>query len=82
MRDSTNRLFLGFAVTDAFVSREDDPIVFAGHSQPFRIFSILWKMIVVNLDVKASGPKNARHLMPSKLAIKKESQFFKRLRRD
>ena len=32
-------------------------------------------------DVETSGSKNILHLVPAKLAVQKECQFFKRLQR-
>jgi len=76
-----NRLLLGGAVADAFVSRDHNPIVLTGRREPLGVCGILCKAIVVDDDSKSRVAKNARDLVPAKLAVEKESQFFKRLRR-
>jgi hypothetical protein len=69
------------AVTNAFVSRDDDPLVLSRYAQPLLVFGIRRKMIVVDLDLQSGFAQRARHLVTAKLAIEKESEFFRRLRR-
>ena len=68
-------------IADAFVSRDHDPLVPPRGHEPLGVFGILSKVIVVNLNLKASSSKNSGHLVPPKLAVEEESQFFKRLLR-
>src|SRR5438477_4517837 len=77
-----NCLLLSHAVPDAFVTRHNNPSLFTSNGQPFRVFGILSKMIIMNFDMKAGLAQNSRHLVPTKLAVEKENQvFFKRLLR-
>jgi hypothetical protein len=69
------------AVTNAFVSRDDDPLLLSRYAQPLLVFGIRRKMIVMDLDLQSGFAQRARRLLTAKLAIEKESKFFRRLRR-
>jgi hypothetical protein len=64
---AANRQLLRNAITDTLIACDNDPVLFTDSGQPFRIESILPKMIVVYLDVKVGCPKNRRHLVTAKL---------------
>lgn len=74
-------LLLSNAIADAFVSRNHDPFIFAGGSQPFNVGSILREMVVVDKNVKTGCAKNCRDLVPAKLPVEKERQLLTRLLR-
>jgi len=78
---ASDRLPLGYTISNALVSGYDDPVLLAARRQPFGVLSVLRKVIVVDLDVQSSFAQRACHLVTTKLAIEKESEFFRRLRR-
>ena len=78
---ASDRLPLRYTISNALIPGYDNPVLFSGRRQPLGILGTLGKMIVVYLDVQAGIPKHSRHLVTAKLAIEKESEFFRRLRR-
>ena len=79
---AADRLLFRYAVTNALVPRDNDPIVPPSRSKPFCIGCILRKVIVMNFNVKACLAEDSGHFVTPELAIEKENEFFfKRLRR-
>jgi hypothetical protein len=64
-------LLFGNPITDPLVARYNNPVLFTDSGQPFRIESILPKMIVMNFYVNTGCTKNRGHLVTAKLPIEK-----------
>ena len=51
------------AVANAFISHDDHPAAFSRRRQPFCVDRVRREMVVVDENVKASGPENSGKLV-------------------
>jgi hypothetical protein len=59
-------------IADAFIARNNDPILFTDGGQPLWIESVLSEMIVVYFDVETRCAKDRGHFVTAKLPVEKE----------
>jgi hypothetical protein len=69
---AAHRLPLRHVIADAFIARDNNPVLFTDSGQPLWIESVLSKMIVVYFDVETRRAKDRGHFVTAKLPIEKE----------
>jgi hypothetical protein len=69
---AAHRLLLRHVIADAFIARDNNPVLFTDSGQPLWIESVLSKMIVVYFDVETGRAKDRGHFVTAKLPVEKE----------